>query len=130
MKAKYRQVMARLLIGALLFAQGAVAAYACPGLTSAIASSFVDPPAAENMPTDCDQMDTMTPNLCTAHCQFGLQNVDQQQAPSAPPVMFSILYVEIPDSTAVSSFGRISASERTTVADSPPHTILHCCFRI
>jgi hypothetical protein len=115
---------------ALLFAQGAVAAYACPALKTALAASAAQEAA---MPADCEhmgRMDEATPNLCVAHCQLGQQSADSQPAPTVPPVLPNVLVVALADPAALESNGRLQASECFPAAASPPHAILHCCFRI
>lgn len=129
-----RLSVSRLLLIVLLFAQGAVAAYACPSLTAKIAATAVSQPVA--MPVDCNHMGKMaamdvdTPNLCLAHCQNGQQISDPSDSPTMPPIVASVLVVALPDQAAFATAGRPYVSERITAAASPPHAILHCCFRI
>ena len=124
-----------MLLAVLLFVQGAVAAYACPALRGALDQPVAGTQKAA-MPADCEQMDPMaamdsnTPNLCLAHCQAGQQSNGHADAPTVPPIMASILIVSLPDPEALASSGRHFASERIPAAASPPHAILHCCFRI
>ncbi len=129
-----RRIVSRLLLAALLFAQGAIATYACPAWASKLA-----PPAAATASApipDCHSgdkvaaMDVDTPNLCLAHCQTGLQINDQSDAPNVLPIVASILTVVLPDPAASASAGRAFATESIFAAASPPHAILHCCFRI
>jgi hypothetical protein len=75
-------------------------------------------------------MDSDTPNLCLTHCQAGQQSNGHADAPTVLPIMASVLIVSLPDVEALASPGRSFASERISAAASPPHTILHCCFRI
>ncbi len=130
-----RRFVCRLLLGALLFMQGAVAAYACPALAGALDQL----PTANQlaaMPTDCAQtgqmsaMDVATPNLCLAHCQSGQQSSDHPQAPTVQPVAFSVLVVALPESKLQASSERIAAFGHVPFAAGPPHSILHCCFRL
>jgi len=125
----------RLLLGALLFMQGAVAAYACPALSSALDQL----PTANQlaaMPTDCEQigqmtaMDVVTPNLCLAHCQPSQQSNDHPQAPTVQPVVIGLVVVAFPKPKLQASSERVAALEHVPVAASPPHSILHCCFRL
>ena len=135
MSRAFNRLVARLLLAALLFAQGALVAYACPGLTPALA---VNPGISERaaMPADCAQMGDMsamdgsTPNLCVAHCQLGQQSTDHPDAPSLPPVMRNALYVATADPALPGSAQRAFACARTASSTAPPHSILHCCFRI
>lgn len=114
-------------IVALLFAQLSVAAYACP--TSTARGADVE------MAIDCAGMasqadrDEAAPTLCAEHCHYGQQS-DQPRTPSAPAVSLISLYVVPlvtaplePSRPAIVSFSLLAARP-------PPHTILHCCFRI
>ena len=135
MSRSTKQLISRLLLATLLFAQGAVAAYACPALTGTIHAPVTATQMAA-MPAECGQMGQMgamdldTPNLCLAHCQIGQQINDHPGTPALPPFVASALVVWLPRLEALTSPGRTLASERVTAAGSPPHTILHCCFRI
>jgi len=126
-----RRFVCRLLLGALLFTQGALAAYACPAGAGAS-----DQNLAAAMPADCDQMgpnaamDADTPNLCLAHCQSAQQSNDHPHAPTVQAVMINVLTIELPDLKAQAGSGRAAIVEHVPAAASPPHTILHCCFRI
>ncbi|MEO8344178.1 MAG: hypothetical protein ABI607_00650 [Betaproteobacteria bacterium] len=127
--------MSRALLAALLFAQGAIAAYACPALAGTMTPTL-KPVSTVPMPPDCEHVvsmaaaDTDTPNLCQAHCQLGQQSNDHPAAPTVPPVVASILVIVLPDPALMVSAGRPFTIENFTAAASVPHTILHCCFRI
>jgi len=128
MPPKYRQIVARLLLAAFLFAQGAVSAYACPGSTDSIAP----PAAAEAMP-GCDEMtglDAVVPNLCLAHCHSGDQTFDHSAQPIAAPALLPALVVSLFDPSTSQASSRASSTQRANDARPPPHSILHCCFRI
>lgn len=130
--------LCRLLIGVLLFAQLAIAAYACPQLSStgvgegaAMERAGAATPAAD-MAAGCPEMgqaDPDQPNLCIEQVHFGQQS-DQTQTPTLPAILLTALYTlpllpepaPPPPSAAVTS-GFLAAA-------SPPHAILHCCFRI
>ena len=117
-----------MLLAAFLFAQGAVSVYACPGLVG----EPVAVEAAAPMP-DCDEMaglDPAVPNLCLAHCQYGQATVDQSAQPSPPTALLGAFVVSLPDPVASHGSTRASSTMRFTAAAPPPHTILHCCFRI
>jgi hypothetical protein len=112
-------------IFALLFAQWSVAAYACP--------SPAAPAADMMMAADCEGMasrlDPASPNLCAEHCQFGEQS-DQLRIPTAPTVALISLYV-VPLVSALAEPSQLTiVSSGLLAARPPPHTILHCCFRI
>ncbi len=114
-------------IVALLFAQLSVAAYACPAAPARHADVEMAADCAGIMnPADWDEA---APNLCAEHCHYGQQS-DQPRSPSAPTVSLISLYVVPltpaqfePNRPAVVSFSFLAAR-------APPHTILHCCFRI
>ena len=73
MKRRSRTLAAWFALVALLFAQLAVAAYACPRLTA--------PEAVASMP-DCDE--PMNANLCESHCEYGSMSHDSAKAKVAP----------------------------------------------
>jgi len=134
--------LACLLIGVFLFGQLAVAAYACPGMSStripepmAIGSDQAndDRPASTAPDSDCGAMgvafDPAAPNLCAEHCKFGGQG-DRTAYAGAPEAVPVVLY-PAPPTLAVAHLPRSVASSRTVpVAASPPHAILHCVYRI
>jgi hypothetical protein len=129
MPRKYRQFVARLLLAALLFAQGAISVYACPGSTDSVAPP---PAAAEAMP-GCDEMtglDPIVPNLCLAHCQSGDQTFDHSSQHIAAPALLPALVVSLLDPATSQASSRASSSQQLAAARPPPHSILHCCFRI
>ena len=158
MPRRFKRLLCRLLIGILLFAQMAVAAYACPQLSptgfgfsqpstvsstsyglggpasqnSVAAGALAAPPVA-GMPPCCDgmgQSDPSNPNLCAGHCQFGQQS-DQTQTPTLPAALLtSSFYIVFPVPELTVSPRPIAASADIHAAASPPHAILHCCFRI
>lgn len=127
--------MSYLLLGALLFVQGAVAAYACPTFSDALDQSLTATQMAD-MPTDCAQMremtaiDGATPNLCHAHCQSSPQSNDHPQSPTVQPALIGVLVMTLPRPKLQAISGRAAGFERDPGAATPPHSILHCCFRI
>lgn len=136
------------LVGLLLFAQLAVAAYACPGLPSehgiglqvAYASSGNDgmsnrlASTVEDQVIDCADMAQQSApassNLCAEHCHYGQQS---NQAPTiiVPAALINERY-SVPVLREPASVPRQAATdENSPVATRPPpHAILHCCFRI
>lgn len=76
-----------------------------------------------------DQPDRDNPNLCAEHSHFGQQS-DQTQTPTVPAVLLASLYVvsTVPELTVPT--WPATASADLLAAASPPHAILHCCFRI
>lgn len=79
-----RKRIACLCLSALLFAQLALAAYACPVPNDAVVA-----PAAVAATQACrGEMDHKPANLCQQHCVQAAQSVDTQpQAALAPPLL-------------------------------------------
>jgi hypothetical protein len=78
MRRNSRSLAAWVALVALLFAQLAVAAYACPRLAA--------PEAVASMPMpDCDE--PMNANLCESHCDYGSASLDSTKAKVAPPAL-------------------------------------------
>jgi len=125
-----RRLVCQLLAGMLLFAQLAVAAYACPGLAAEVPAV-----AAASMPEmpGCDQMDPDAAALCAEHCRFGQQSADAAPQPAVQAATPTLLYL-LPDLPllAVGPGGAFHASPDAAVPAAPPpsHAILHCVLRI
>ena len=129
------RTVCQVLIGALLFTQLAIAAYACPGLSPvpdpALQTSSVTGTAAQAsscadmaMPMDADYA-----NLCAAHCHQGQQS-DQATTLSLPAVCLAARYTT-PLAPEPYLLPRPAADATGAMAAaSPPLAILHCCFRI
>lgn len=144
-----RRIASRALIGVMLFAQLAVAAYACAGLESAAKPAWpmssvaaqddrvapgeaMTDMAADGRLAGCDQMpgllDPAAPNLCAEHCRYGQQS-DQTATPTVPVVVLSSLYT-VPAVPEVPPPPRPSAaSDSSRAAAATPLAILHCRFR-
>lgn len=140
--------MCRGLVGAMLFAQLAIAAYACPALSpgiaaqpdaalaieagdgggGAVASALAGTPSAH-----CDDivgaLEPRFANLCAGQCQHGQQN-SQPSPLQVPPGPLMPPYGIAPacESGVARRIARAEAATRT--AGTPPHAILHCCFRL
>ena len=147
------QTVGRMLIGVVLFAQFAVASYACPGLqemmltasassasvtVSATATDSETEPATDSahepaaMPPGCGQMDPDAPNLCAEHCRQGQQSADTAAAPMVGLSNAVLLYsipLEAPHSAAAGQ-PVLATGVRLDATSEPPHAILHCVFRI
>ena len=139
-----RQSVSRLLIGVVLFAQLAVASYACPGLKvmnsvgngvaptamHGVVADIAAEPAA--MPPGCDQMDPDAANLCAEHCRQGQQSADTANVPVVSPGIPTFLYsLQFEPQHSLGSGRSFPASDaRLDGAPEPPHAILHCVFRI
>ena len=138
--------ISRMLIGVLLFAQFAVASYACPKLSgmvvtpdgkavvvmpvAVVADTAATQPAA--MPPGCDQMDPTAANLCAEHCRYSQQSVDTAPTPlvhAAIPTFLYSLPLE-PQRTLGSGRSFPAPDARLVAAPPPSHAILHCVFRI
>lgn len=146
MNRRFLKAVCRWLIGVVLLAQLAVSAYACPGLLSGVAMDM--PASTEAAASDdagaaapmsvsnainCDDMsgamDQLHPNLCAEHCHQGQQS-DHSATLNVPAVVLAALYLTplAPEPAAAPRPAADVAS--ALVAASPPHAILHCCFRI
>lgn len=135
-----RRFIAHLLIGVMLFAQMAVAAYACAGapgasMNGARASATAVSIAGAEMASLADYyvghaaMDPAQQNLCAAHCQSDQQNAGSKPIPDGPAAMpmdsslrASLL---LPGVTL-----RASTAKGDPPMAGPSHAILHCCLRI
>ncbi|MFZ2651932.1 MAG: hypothetical protein WA210_17685 [Burkholderiaceae bacterium] len=125
--------VARGLVGVLLFAQMAIASYACPGLGAALSLSTPMAPLGQSPddagPGSAGAMDPASPNLCAEHCRYGQQS-DQVPSITLPGVTLTALYVTTLVPVAAVAPRRAAASVDALVAASRPHTILHCVYRI
>jgi len=123
-----RRALCRALVGVLMFAQVAIAAYACPSPSGAVTAQAVQADAPQ-MATDCSQLDADAANLCVEHCRFGQQGVDHSPNVHWTPAVLAFLYaVALPVEAA--PCGPPPARDATlAAAPPPPHAILHCCFR-
>ena len=149
MKRQFLRTVCRALVGVVLFAQLAVSAYACPGLASAasmkmqmaaaaaaapdggssdaaIATSDRQAPNCEGM---AGPMDPEFANLCAEHCHHGQQS-DRTATLTVPAALLKPLYVTPLAPQPVVAPRPAADTTSALVAASPPHTLLHCCFRI
>lgn len=147
MTRPFLRVVCRVLVGVVLFAQLAVSAYACPGLTAAggmamqMSSTAVADPqandaamaAAGQTAMNCEDMagamDTSFANLCAEHCHQGQQN-DHTATLTVPAAVLTALYLAPLAPEPLAAPRPAADAISALVAASPPHTILHCCFRI
>ena len=141
------KAVSRLLIVVLLFAQFAVASYACPGLIGNVvqvngqaamviaatpsAQLHADATQAVTSPA-CDQMGTQALNLCVEHCRFGQQSADTAPVPIVHLAIPTLLYpLPLEPPRSLGSGWAFPANDASLVAvHPPPHAILHCVFRI
>lgn len=124
----HRHWIARGLLFAFLFAQGAVSLYACPG---------TGPPpearAAMDAMPECDQMqgfDPAAPNLCQVHCLSERLTVDQHSQPDIEPAPLVALIAPAIDPMMSTGSLRAAHARLYPAAAPPPHAILHCSLRI
>jgi hypothetical protein len=146
-KRSWVRTVARGLVGVVVMAQLAIAAYACPALSAATAANaqMPAPSALADEPSDtragmpmvgganCDDMtgsiDPLSPNLCAEHCKVGQQS-DLAQTLSVPAAVLTPLYATPLLPETVPPQRPAAATMSALVAASPPHAILHCVFRI
>ena len=125
-----RKSISLMLMGVLLFAQLAVASYACPrlgGMDPASVSAVM--PAS--MAPGCDQLDPEAANLCAEHCRQGQQSADTAAAPAVSAAIPTFLYLIPTEPQHWPGSGRSAPAVDDSVgaAPEPPHAILHCVFR-
>lgn len=131
------RAVARFLVGVLLMAQMAIAAYACPTLLPAMAGNMQSGDASiadKSAPLpNCDDMagalDPSSPNLCAEHCKAGQQS-DRVPTLNLPAAVLSALYATALVPVAAPLPRAVAATMGASGAAPLPHTILHCVFRI
>ena len=147
MTRSFLRTVARGLVGVLLIAQMAIAAYACPALASG-ATGNMQMPALNASPdergqadvgmsmapsSNCDDMigamDASSPNLCAEHCKQGQQS-DKAPTLNAPAAVLTTLYATPLVPELAPPPRSAAATLSALVAASPPHAILHCVYRI
>lgn len=130
----FLRTLCRTLIGVVLFAQLAIAAYACPGMSSAAAGTMQMSSIDESQQAvDCagmaGPMDSSFANLCAEHCRHGQQS-DHAPTLNVPAAVLTALYITpLAPEPFVASRPAADATSALAAA-SPPLAILHCCFRI
>ncbi len=140
------------MIGVLLFAQLAVAAYACPNLFNTMpagtnmhsqvqaavpadsdrseqAGQIMVSDAAQKMPADCGQVDPQAPNLCAEHCKLGQQSADHTPSPVVAPALLTALYHVTLSTATPTAEAAYYVPGLLLQAAAPPHAIEHCCLR-
>ena len=107
---------------ALLFAQLAVSAYACPGGDFATASVAQAP-----MASPCDGTDADQANLCEKHCHDSGQSQGSATVMHAAfvPGLLAVLQMPTPHERSPQA-----GDPALLHATSPPASIRNCCFRI
>lgn len=128
---RYRYTIALFALLSMLFAQLAVAAYACPvaNATPGDASSAMAsmPDMAADMP-GCHEMDQRASALCYAHCHHAAQSVEKAQLPLlAVTQSAALIFVVLAAPPAPAPIQVLPPqSQRIT---EPPLAIRNCCFR-
>lgn len=120
-----RKFIAYVTIGLLLFAQIAVAAYACPGVNQGASQKIGFHGAAQ----PCHNTNAKNLNLCKQHCAQTAQSVDNRvQSQLDVPVLPLVLVSFQADLRSL----KIRAAQAAFPADfnKPPLYIHHCRFLI
>ncbi len=139
--------LARIMIGTLLLSQLAVTAHACsktlPSVAAMGMSAKAEAPmqaaeaSSEAQPdlasSDCAGMvmptDAVPSKVCFEHCHYGQQS-DHASTITVPVALMTALYA-IPSAPEVAAPTCMAAEALDAlVAASPPHTVLHCVYRI
>jgi hypothetical protein len=120
MRRSISRSVARWLVVALLFAQGAMVANACLAANSARVDAIV---AATH--EGCD-MQERNVNLCLYHCADQYNGAAAQQVPLLAPAMVALA----PPVWAEPMAPRVEAWTPAVRATGPPIPVRHCCFRI
>ncbi|MBK7473205.1 MAG: hypothetical protein KAX84_19150 [Burkholderiales bacterium] len=128
--ARLRVAAASAAIVCLLFSQLAVASFACPALLhTAVAASAPEPADHADGADHCAGNDTARSGLCLAHCSPAQLSLNQPQADAPPAILVAVQPCSVQPETALLA----KATPHFDVplrSQSPPHAILHCCFRI
>lgn len=142
MTRRLLRLVARTVTAALVLAQLAVAAYACPAGAAAVpdagasfsaaqATELSTAPAAIHA-APCASMsggvDTAQPNLCAEHCKAGQQS---ERTPSIemPTALLALRYLTPPAPPQAPRRCAAVAAPGDRAAVDPPHAILHCVRR-
>jgi hypothetical protein len=126
--------IASLVAMALLFAQLAVAAHACPvdaeGLVKHAPSAATVGAASPDCHESSDATDATLANLCAEHCKQGDQSERAHFTLAVPPALLNPLYATPSVAPTVVPARQARAWLSVLVAASPPHSIAHCVLRI
>lgn len=119
-----RKLTGWISIAAVLFAQIALSAYACP-MDQVTASS---PVQAQNATSDCcsDRVNALA-GLCHEHCKDS--KVVGGDVPPMPPGFIASFVLNLPTLSDASPSGPGLPSQ-TIQKPSPPLSVLNCCYRI
>ena len=122
-----RFVTALVTLFCLLFAQAALAAYACPKLALPAQAAQAVAPDGHAMP--CPKLDKQSPNLCQAHGQSKAQAPDQGAQPPVAAFIPARLLTELAAlEHPLPVHLEAPASFLQAGGCAPPITIRHCRF--
>jgi predicted nucleic acid-binding Zn ribbon protein len=153
MTSGFRRLIARLLIAVFVFAQMATAAHACVSLAldAASVSAGRGTTVASSMPPGrtgqliaavenavgphcgapvCNAAAPVVSNVCDAHCQSEQQRVDASSSITVPAAIMTTSYLLPPLDRGTVQRGLDQTWLSPADAALPPHSILHCCFRL
>ena len=145
--------IARLLIAVFVFAQMATVAHACVSLAldAAGVSAGQGPTMASSMPVGrngqfiaatatadspyrgapgCSVAEPAVSNVCDAHCQSEQQRVEASSSITVPAAIMTTSYLLPPLDRGTVQRGLDQTWLAPPDAAVPPHTVLHCCFRL
>jgi hypothetical protein len=126
------KLICRVLIGVVLFAQFAVASYACPSahaMGGASSAYQMATDAGDGMSNSYDDLDHQSPNLCAEHCKVGQQTTDTSPAPAISAPAQDVLYIVSQSIDAGTEGQPAVVPDPLLAVPPPPHAILHCVFR-
>ena len=77
-------------------------------------------------------MDAEQPGLCLEHCKGGSQTLEPGTtgAGVVPPAPVALFVVPMPFDASDGVRAWQAQWQRRDPASPPPHTLLHCCFRL
>ena len=117
MNRAWRKIVARFCLGALLFLQLAVAAYACPMNSAGVLPTSG---AATPMAQPCQGMEQEQPKLCEQHCVQASQSVDTQPHSALDAPVLPIIAFVVPSNLYLPAALRSRCALLATVVDPPP----------
>jgi hypothetical protein len=129
-----RLVAALIVLISMLFAQLAIAGYACPSFNTASSgdsmSMSMNSSGDQAMP-GCMGSDKLQPSLCRAQDQNSNQSLDKPVTPHVSPFLasaFTLIFRNI--ALASASADPQPQTLLLTRSTAPPLSIRNCCFRI
>jgi hypothetical protein len=125
MKRPIRFLAAWLALFAVLFAQLALAAYACPFLAAPVESTAPMPEGCDGMPLDLGQ-----PTLCRAHGQQGDQSLDKPLVSLPQPALLQGLAGDWQTDPGIDPGTLGEQRSLLARATAPPVALRNCCLRI